>query len=138
MSKSAAKLTSRQIIAALCHANGLPKPTFEFYFHPTRKWRFDCALVDAKIAIEVEGGAFTEGRHTRGAGYVNDLKKYNEATIYGWRLLRYTPQQIKNGAWAEDVKVALGVSGSSRASTPAEKSGSVAGRASPTAETGKV
>ena len=121
MSKSASKLTSRQTIAMLCKANALAVPMFEFRFHPERKWRFDCAWPFLwKIAIEVEGGVFTQGRHTRGKGAVGDMEKYNAAALDGWRILRYTPQQIRSGAWVEDVKVILGVSGSSRASTQAE------------------
>lgn len=67
--------------------------------HPVcaeRKWRFDVALPDA-IAIEIEGGAWTAGRHTRGKGFVADMEKYNVATLMGWRLLRFTPEQVLTG-----------------------------------------
>jgi hypothetical protein len=69
----------------------------EFKFHPTRKWRFDYAIKAYKIAIEIEGGIWINGRHTRGSGAVGDLEKYNQAVLLGWRLLRFTPQQFKNG-----------------------------------------
>jgi len=65
----------------------------EYRFHPVRRWRFDYAIPEHKIAIEIEGGAFVSGRHTRGVGYLNDMEKYNEATILGWRLLRYRPKE---------------------------------------------
>lgn len=61
----------------------------EYCFHPTRRWRFDFAIPDKMIAIEIEGGSWSGGRHTRGAGYNKDMKKYNEAVKLGWRLLRY-------------------------------------------------
>lgn len=54
-----------------------------------RKYKFDFAIISHKIAIEFEGGVFTNGRHTRGVGYLNDMEKYNLATVHGWRLLRY-------------------------------------------------
>jgi very-short-patch-repair endonuclease len=76
---------------------GLPIPESEFKFHPSRRWRFDYALPAHSLGIEVEGGAFIGGRHTRGVGYVKDLEKYNEATIRGWRILRFTPGQVNDG-----------------------------------------
>jgi very-short-patch-repair endonuclease len=66
----------------------------EFRFSPDRKWRFDYCNIELKIAIEVEGGAFTRGRHTRGKGFIDDMEKYNEAVILGWRLLRFTPDKL--------------------------------------------
>ncbi len=52
------------------------------------------AIPSHKIAIECEGGVYTMGRHTRPTGYINDMEKYNHATLLGWRLLRFTPKQI--------------------------------------------
>jgi len=69
----------------------------EFKFHPTRQWRFDYAIPAYKIAIEIEGGVWINGRHTRGYGAVKDMEKYNQAVLLGWRLLRFTPQQFNNG-----------------------------------------
>jgi hypothetical protein len=46
----------------------------------------------------VEGGAWSGGRHTRGAGFEKDLEKYAEALILGWRVLRVTPKQIADGS----------------------------------------
>lgn len=66
----------------------------EYRFHPTRKFRFDYAIPSKKIAIEQEGGAWTNGRHTRGKGYTSDMEKYNLATSMGWRVLRFTPEQM--------------------------------------------
>ena len=76
----------------------LPMPVAEYRFHPTRRWRFDYAYPDALLAIEIEGGAWVRGRHTRGKGFVADLEKYNAATLLGWRLLRYTPGNIDRAA----------------------------------------
>ena len=75
--------------------NILPGWEKELRFHPTRKWRFDYAHPLYKIAIEIEGGVWVKGggRHTRGAGYIKDMEKYNQAVICGWQLLRFTPDQ---------------------------------------------
>jgi len=69
----------------------------EFKFHPVRKWRFDFCWPERKLALEIEGGAFVGGRHTRGAGYEKDIAKYNEATALGWRVLRATTGMVKRG-----------------------------------------
>jgi very-short-patch-repair endonuclease len=82
------------IPAAFWIGVGLPAPAIELKFHPTRRWRFDFAFPDKKIAVEIEGGAFTRGRHTRGKGFISDMQKYNAATVLGWKLLRYTPQAV--------------------------------------------
>ena len=66
----------------------------ELQFHCTRKWRFDYAIPAAMVAIEVEGGAYTQGRHTRGKGFEADLEKYNTAESMGWHVLRVTPEWL--------------------------------------------
>lgn len=65
--------------------------------HDVRKWRFDFAWPDKKLAVECEGGVFSGGRHTRGSGFVRDAEKYNWATANGWRVLRYVESEIRNG-----------------------------------------
>ena len=78
--------------------------TPEHRFHPERKWRIDYAIVDKKIAIEQEGGAFTHGRHTRGAGFVADMEKYNELTRMGWRVIRVTPDDLLSAKTLDLIK----------------------------------
>jgi very-short-patch-repair endonuclease len=80
-----------------CEYVGLPVPTPELRFAPPRRWRFDFAFEPQKVAVEIEGGAFSRGRHTRGVGFVNDLEKYNHAVALGWKVLRVTPSQVKDG-----------------------------------------
>lgn len=75
----------------------LPPPLQEFRFAAPRRWRFDYAWLSAKVALEVEGGIWTGGRHTRGKGFLGDMEKYNTATVMGWRVLRVTPDQLKRG-----------------------------------------
>jgi very-short-patch-repair endonuclease len=69
----------------------------EFKFHPTRKWRFDVAIPQARLAFEIDGGVWARGRHTRGKGFVGDMEKLNAAQAMGWRVFRFTPQQVLNG-----------------------------------------
>lgn len=97
-------ITPENELAALCRDAGLDKPFAEFRFHPKRLWRFDLAWPAHKLAVEIEGGAFSRGRHVRGAGFVKDLEKYNEATALGWRILRFTPQLAPTQAAVELIK----------------------------------
>ena len=69
----------------------------EFAFHPVRAWRFDFAWPDALVALEIEGGVFSGGRHARGAGIREDMRKYNEAQLLGWIVIRVLPEWIKKG-----------------------------------------
>jgi very-short-patch-repair endonuclease len=79
----------------------------EFKFHDKRKWRFDFAWPDLKIAVECEGVTSfgkTLGRHQTAKGYRGDLEKYNAATLLGWRVLRYDQFFIKFGAAMVDIE----------------------------------
>lgn len=79
----------------------------EFKFHPTRKWRFDYAIPSHRIALEVEGGVWTQGRHTRPQGFLGDVDKYNSAALLGWRVFRTTPSELYSRATIEMLKQAL-------------------------------
>lgn len=81
----------------LLRASFLPLPKLEYRFHPVRRWRFDLAWPEHKIALEVEGGIWSRGRHVRAAGYEEDCRKYNHAVLLGWRVLRVTVSMIDSG-----------------------------------------
>ncbi len=89
------------IVMAFFKSVGLPTPTLEHRFHTTRKWRFDVAWPAHKVALEVEGGVWTRGRHSRGAGMVGDMEKYNAAVLDGWRVLRCVPRDVCMSETAE-------------------------------------
>ena len=74
--------------------DGLPMPTEEYRFHPVRRWRFDFAYVDRRLAIEIDGGQWKPrgGRHASDG----DREKLNAAAVLGWRVLRYSGAMLKN------------------------------------------
>lgn len=80
----------------------------EFRFCPERRWRFDFAWPKERLAVEIEGGAWIAGRHVRGKGYEQDCEKYNEAALRGWRLLRFTARQVRDGTALAHILRALG------------------------------
>jgi very-short-patch-repair endonuclease len=80
----------------------------EHRFAPSRRWRFDLAVVALKLAVEVDGGAFTGG-HSRGAAYERECEKFNTAVLLGWRVFRVTPRMVKQGPALALVKSAVEV-----------------------------
>ena len=87
--------------------DGLPQPEREYRFHPTRRWRFDFAWPQLMVAVEVEGGTWAQGRHTRGAGFERDADKLNAATSLGWCVFRYTAMRIRSGYAVTEIRVEL-------------------------------
>ena len=88
-------------------AAGLPEPAQQFRFHPVRRWRADFAWPDAMLLVEVDGATWSRGRHTRGAGFERDCEKTNAATLLGWRVLRFTRQQVESGYAIQTIEKAL-------------------------------
>jgi hypothetical protein len=93
-------------------AVGIPAPQREYRFHPVRQWRFDFAWPSALFYAEVEGlvprfgrdGEERRGRHQTIDGMQEDLVKYAEAAVLGWRGLRVSQADVKSGRarlWTE-------------------------------------
>ena len=99
-----------RLFIGVCKSTLKVEAISEYLFHPSRKWRFDYAIPEHKIAVEVEGATFKKskftdkktgeeitvmgGRHNIGEGYLNDMEKYNEAAILGWRVFRVIPKDL--------------------------------------------
>jgi very-short-patch-repair endonuclease len=69
-------------------------------FCDTRRWKLDFLLGENGIAIEVDG--YFKGRH--GAGWGSDNEKANWATSMGYRVLRFSTQEVKTGKAKEFLK----------------------------------
>jgi len=102
---------AEESLALQIRAVKLPEPVREHRFHETRRWRFDFAYPAHMLAIEVEGGVWSGGRHTRGSGFTKDCEKYNTALMDGWRVYRCTPDMIKSGIVVKDIETILGLAG---------------------------
>lgn len=92
------------------------EPAREHRFHPTRRWRFDLALVEEKVAVEIDGGGFVGGRnpsgaghggHSRGQGQRRDMEKTGEALKLGWLVVRCMPEHVKSGVAISWVEAAI-------------------------------
>ena len=76
----------------------LPDHAREYQFHPTRKWRFDFAWVDQKVAVEIEGITYGDGgRHQQAKGFIGDCEKYEAALLLGWKVYRVPGQWVTQG-----------------------------------------
>lgn len=83
----------------------LRQPERQYRFHPIRRWRFDFAWPDKKLAVEIDGGVWVGGRHVRGGGFIKDCDKLNEAAALGWRVLRFTSHHLTDAAIIETINL---------------------------------
>jgi very-short-patch-repair endonuclease len=97
-------------LRAICAEYDLPLPQREFRFYLERKWRADFCWPKRKLIVEVEGGVWTGGRHSRGGrSFLNDMEKYNTASILGYRLLRVAGDHISSGQAITWILQCLGI-----------------------------
>lgn len=85
----------------------IDNPDLEVRVVPYRRWRFDLAWTHLRVAVEIDGGTWTKGRHTRGAGFQSDCQKINAGNLAGWATYRFTGEMVKTGEAAETIRLAL-------------------------------
>lgn len=88
-------MIERAVCVYLQNELSIENIVIEHKFHPKRRWKFDVALLDQMIAVEIEGGIYSKGRHTRPTGFIKDMEKYNSAAVLGWKVLRYSTKQAE-------------------------------------------
>lgn len=97
-------------VKACCQAVGIPEPEAEQTFYEGRKWRFDFSWGYGpcnKVALEVDGGVWSGGRHGRGSGIVKEHQKFNAAAARGWLVFRCTPQTVGDLVMWKQIKEVL-------------------------------
>lgn len=99
------------IVTAYFREMEIPKPIYEHRFHPVRKWRFDLAWPEQRVALEVQGGLFVGGRHNRGAALIKEYEKLSTAASMGWRMLYCQPCDLLMNENIELIKRALNYNG---------------------------
>lgn len=78
----------------------------EFRFHPVRRWRFDFTF-EGQIALEIQGGTWINGAHSRGKGQRSDFEKKNEANLLGWTVYYADTDMVKDGTALQVIERAL-------------------------------
>ena len=91
----------------------LPEPEREY---PTGhgKCRVDFAWPELMLAVEVEGGTWANGRHSRGAGYARDCDKYNAAQLAGWMVIRVTSDMVRSRKAIDVIRSAHAITSTKR------------------------
>ena len=85
------------------HQIRLPEPEREYIFARPRKWRFDFAWPDLDVAVEIDGGIWSGGRHASPQGLIAQYDKQNAATIRGWKVLRLSSNHLKDAHGTFDL-----------------------------------
>ncbi len=88
------KTTLADLFDGICRVLDVPPLEAEYQFDTDRRWRFDRCDRNAKVAVELEGGVYTAGRHIRPAGFTADCEKYNRAAFLGWAVFRLTHEMM--------------------------------------------
>lgn len=114
---------AEQTLAVQLEQAGIPFER-EYRFAPPRRWRADFRLrsnywvtlngdrvqmFDNTLLIEIDGGGYVDGRHTRGEGFEKDAEKASAAAILGYRVIRCTPRQVEDGRALSWIRQALGL-----------------------------
>lgn len=82
-------------------------PSKEFYFCKPRQFRFDFAWELRKVAVEIDGGQFTGGRHGRIGGMASDAEKSRIAASLGWRVLIFVTEDVEKCRGFDELLAAL-------------------------------
>jgi len=107
MSKTISELEAA--MAFQIRAAKLPKPEREWRFDPERRWRLDLAWPDwGMVALEIDGGGWVQGRHSREDGMRKDCEKRNAATALGWSVYRATGSMVRDGSALALLEQVLG------------------------------
>lgn len=91
-------MNAEDMLAFQIKAAGLPDPVRQHFYAPPRKLRADFAWPERRLLVEVQGGVFNRKAHGSITGVLADIDRLNAATIAGWHMLRFVPDQVKNGS----------------------------------------
>lgn len=106
MNKTKRSLLLYELIAEIKKIDPTSKSEVMFNaIMPTkRKFRADFYIPKYHLIIEVNGGQWVTGRHTRGGiGYESDLEKLNTVAINGFNVLQYTYEMLQRGDHLRDL-----------------------------------
>ena len=72
---------------------------------PKRRFRFDYVHHPSKTAIEVNGGNYIRGRHTRASGLENEYEKIRLAAKLGYQTIIISGSQINEEVFNDIIEI---------------------------------
>ena len=97
------------LLTRLEHA-GLPLGETQYPAVVGRQFKFDRAWpAPHMVAVEVQGGLWVAGAHSRGSGVERDCLKLSMAAAVGWRVLPISKAMIESGEAIALIRQALGL-----------------------------
>lgn len=66
----------------------------QFKFDPNRGFEADFGHKKAKLLVEIDGGIYTGQAHGSITGILKGMERSNHAAMHGYRMLRFTPDQV--------------------------------------------
>lgn len=79
----------------------------EYRLCQERRFRADFYFPTSQLVVEVDGGGWINGRHSRGNGMDSDAEKSAIIAKMPARLMRVTPKFVKNGHAVQWILEAL-------------------------------
>lgn len=76
------------------------KPS-RFWKSKKSSWRIDFLSEELKIVVEIQGGTFSYGGHSRGAGQHSDFDKINHLQNLGYRVFQFDTQHVRENDYVE-------------------------------------
>jgi hypothetical protein len=108
----------------------------EWRFMPPRRFRFDFAHPESRVAIEIQGAIWVNGRHSRGSGLLKEHEKLNLAAAQGWRVFFLSVNTINDHSLYDQI--AQTITSTSNLWTPFLRPRETPSFTEPTAAAGKI
>lgn len=105
MAKKPSKLEA--LMLEKIREDGLPEPVCEYKAIKGRQYPWDFAWPESRLLVEIQGGIYQRGAHSRGAGIERDMEKLNLATLAGYRCLQFSRRMIEDGTAVAKIRQAL-------------------------------
>lgn len=91
------ELIKRAFAQEVSKRSGVPYELEYRFAKPDRQWRSDVAWVAARVALEIDGGTWSYGRHNRASSILADMEKGNGYARRGWLVFHAPWEWLEGG-----------------------------------------